>query len=73
MIYLSISHLTPPQLYERVGKRTHEPRSNFNHKKHLSTHLHTLLFLASFYSENTKTYFVSCIHNQNPEKHLPHL
>jgi hypothetical protein len=25
-----------PQLHDRVGKWTHEPRSNFNHKKHLA-------------------------------------
>jgi hypothetical protein len=28
--------LMPPQLHERIGKWTHEPQSNFNHKKHLS-------------------------------------
>jgi hypothetical protein len=35
-------------------------------------HLHTLLFSASFYSENTKTYSLSCIHNQNPKTPLPY-
>jgi hypothetical protein len=52
--------LMPPQLYERVDKWTHEPWSN-------PTHLHTLLFLASFKSKNTKTHLLSCIHLQNPK------
>jgi hypothetical protein len=30
-------------------------------------HLHALLFSASFKSENTKTYLLSCIHLQNPK------
>jgi hypothetical protein len=33
---ISALRLMPPQLHERVGKWTHKPRSNFNHKKHLS-------------------------------------
>jgi hypothetical protein len=32
----STLRLMPPQLNERVGKWTHEPQSNLNHKKHLS-------------------------------------
>jgi hypothetical protein len=45
MFWSSILCLTPPQLYERVGKWTHEPRSNFNHKKHLSSAFtHTFIF-----------------------------
>jgi hypothetical protein len=36
MFWSSALHLMPPQLYERVDKWTHETRSNFNHKKHLS-------------------------------------
>jgi hypothetical protein len=36
MFRSSILRLMPPQLYERVDKCTHELRSNFNHKKHLS-------------------------------------
>jgi hypothetical protein len=32
-------------------------------------HLYTLLFSASFYSENTKIYLLSCTHNPNPKKH----
>jgi hypothetical protein len=40
-----ILRLMPPQLYERVHKWTHEPRSNFNHKKHLfNTFIHTFIF-----------------------------
>jgi hypothetical protein len=35
-------------------------------------HLYTLLFSASFYSENTKIYLLSCTHNQNPKTSLPH-
>jgi hypothetical protein len=33
------------------------------------THLHKLLFSAPFYSKNTKTYLLSCTHNQNPKNH----
>jgi hypothetical protein len=41
----STLHLMPPQLRERVGKCTHEPRSNLNHKKHLSnTFTRTFIF-----------------------------
>jgi hypothetical protein len=32
-----------------------------------STHLPSLLFSASLYSENAKTYLLSCTHNQNPK------
>jgi hypothetical protein len=32
----SALRLMPLQLHERVGKWTHEPQSNLNHKKHLS-------------------------------------
>ena len=39
MIWTFISHwwtgFCPPQLYERIVKWTHEPRSTFYHKKHL--------------------------------------
>jgi hypothetical protein len=38
----------------------------------LLTHLHTLLFSAPFYSENTKIYLLSCTNNQNPKTLLPH-
>jgi hypothetical protein len=45
MFRSSILRLMPPQLYERVDKWTHEPRSNFNHKKHLSNvFTHTFIF-----------------------------
>jgi hypothetical protein len=45
MFWSSILRLMPPQLYERVDKWTHEPQSNFNHKKHLSnTFIHTFIF-----------------------------
>jgi hypothetical protein len=36
IFWSSILRLMLPQLHERVGKWTHKPRSNFNHKKHLS-------------------------------------
>jgi hypothetical protein len=36
------------------------------------THLHALLFSASFYSENTKTYLLSRIHIK-PKKYLSHI
>jgi uncharacterized membrane protein YdbT with pleckstrin-like domain len=41
----SILHLMPSQLYERIDKWTHEPRSKFNHKKHISnTFTRTFIF-----------------------------
>jgi hypothetical protein len=44
----------PPHLYERVEEWTHEPLSNFNHKKHL---LLDFAFSALIKSENTKNIF----------------
>jgi hypothetical protein len=45
MFWLSILRLIPPQLYERVDKWIHEPRSNFNYKKHLfNAFTHTFIF-----------------------------
>jgi hypothetical protein len=35
-------------------------------------HLHTLLFSAPFYYENTKKYLLSCTDNQNSKTPLPH-
>jgi hypothetical protein len=46
----SILRLMPPQLHERVGKWTHEPRSSFNHKKHLSDAFkHSFIFNIIFF------------------------
>jgi hypothetical protein len=39
-----------------VDKWIHEPRSNFNHKKHLFNTFIRTLFSALIKSENTKTY-----------------
>jgi hypothetical protein len=64
--------LMPPQLHERVGKWTHEPRSNLNHKKHLFDTSICTLISALNYSKNIKTYLLPCIHIQNPKTSLPH-
>jgi hypothetical protein len=67
MFRSSILRLLPPQLCERVEKWTHEPRSNFNHKKHLSNTFTCILISALIKSENTKTYLLSCNHTKNPK------
>jgi hypothetical protein len=52
--------LMPPQLHERVGKWTHQPRSNLNHKKHLFDTSICTLISALNYSKNTKhIYFLA--------------
>jgi hypothetical protein len=62
----------PPQLRERVGKWTHEPVSNFIHKKHLSdAFTHSFIFSTILFRKY-KTYLLSCSHNQNPKTPLPH-
>jgi hypothetical protein len=46
----STFNLMPPQFNERVGKWTHEPRPNLNHKKHLSnTFICTFIFSAKLF------------------------
>jgi hypothetical protein len=58
-ILSKLSHLScflmTPQLYERVDKWTHEPRSILNHKKHLSIAF-TFSALNKF-ENNKKRYF----------------
>jgi hypothetical protein len=49
----------PPQLYKRLDKWTHEPQSNFNHKKHIFNASRVLLFSSLIKSENSKTYLLS--------------
>jgi hypothetical protein len=60
MFRSSILRLMPPQLRERVGKWTHEHRSNFNHKKHLSdTFTRSFIFSTILFRKykNTFTFF----------------
>jgi hypothetical protein len=56
-----------PQLYERVDKWTHKPRSILNHKKHLSIAF-TFSALNKF-ENNKKDTFDN--HTQNPKTTLP--
>jgi hypothetical protein len=47
--------LMPPQFNERVGKCTHEPRSNLNHKKHISnTFTCTFIFSTKLFKKIQK-------------------
>jgi hypothetical protein len=60
--------LMPPQLHERVGKWTHEPRSNLNHKKHISdTFICTFIFSTKLFRKykNIFTYLHTHIKPQN--------
>jgi hypothetical protein len=67
LIRLSILCLMPPQLYERVDEWTHEPRSNFKHKKRLSNACTCLLIfiftsLQSYPKPKTPlSHHISCI------------
>jgi hypothetical protein len=46
MFWSSALRLMPPQHQERVGKWTHEPWSNLNHKKHLyDAFTHLFIFI----------------------------
>jgi hypothetical protein len=61
--------LMPPQFNERVGKRTHEPRSNLNHKKHLSnTFICTSIFSTKLFRKY-KNIFTS-LHTQLKPKNI---
>jgi hypothetical protein len=60
--------LMPPQLHERVGKWTHEPRSNLNNKKHLSdTFICTFIFSTKLFwkYKNIFTYLHTHIKPKN--------
>jgi hypothetical protein len=60
--------LRPLHLYERVVKWTHEPRSNFNHKKQISTPLLSFIFAKLIKWGNAK-YFIISTHIST-QKHL---
>jgi hypothetical protein len=69
MFWSSILLLMPPQLYERVDKWTHDPRSNFNHKKHLSnTFIHTFIFSIKLFRKYKNIYFL--VFPYKTQKHL---
>jgi hypothetical protein len=59
----------PSQLHERVGKWTHEPRSNLNHKKHLSdTFICTFIFSTKLFRKY-KNIFTS-LHTHTKSKNI---
>jgi hypothetical protein len=65
----SALRLMPPQFNERVVKRTHEPRSNLNHKKHLSnTFICTFIFSTKLFRKY-KNIFTS-LHTQLKPKNI---
>jgi hypothetical protein len=61
--------LMPPQLHERVGKWTHEPRSNLNHKKHFfDTFICTFIFSTKLF-QKYKNIFTS-LHTHTKPKNI---
>jgi hypothetical protein len=61
--------LMPPQFNQRVGKWTHEPRCNLNHKKHLSnTYACTFIFSIKLFRKY-KNLFTS-LHTQPKPKNI---
>jgi hypothetical protein len=69
MFRSSALSLMPPQFNERVGKWTHEPRSNLNHKKHLSdTFICTFIFSSKLFRKY-KNIFTS-LHTQQKPKNI---
>jgi hypothetical protein len=65
----SALRLMPPQFNERVGKWTHEPRSNLHHKKHLSnTFICTFIFSTKLFRK-CKNIFTS-LHTQLKPKNI---
>jgi hypothetical protein len=64
----SILGLMPPQLYERVGKWTHEPRSNFNHMKPLSNAF-TFTFFQHHFILKIQKYIYFLAYTTKTQKH----
>jgi hypothetical protein len=67
MFRSSILRLMPPQLYERVGKWTHEPQSNFNHKKHFSNAFARTFIFSIILFQKYKNIF-TFLHTQSKSK-----
>jgi hypothetical protein len=64
--------LMPPQFNERVGKWVHEPRSNLNHKKHLSnTFACTFIFSTKLFRKYKKIF--TSLHTQPKPKNIIHI
>jgi hypothetical protein len=59
----------PPQFNERVGKWTHEPRSNLNHKKHLSKTFAYIFIFSTKLFRKYKDIFIS-LHTQPKPKNI---
>jgi hypothetical protein len=69
----SALRLMPPQLRERVGKWTHEPRSNFNHKKHFSdAFTHSFIFSTILFRKY-KNIFTFLHKTTKTQKHYYHI
>jgi hypothetical protein len=65
----SALRLMPPQLHERVGKWTHEPRSNFNHKKHLSDSFTYSFIFSTILCWKYKKHIYFLAHTTKTQKH----
>ena len=55
-------------LKERIVKWTHEPRSNFNHKKHLSIAFILLFIRCTILIQKYKNTFLSYLHSKPQNK-----
>ena len=61
-----------PRYQERVHLWNHEPRSIFNHKKHLSNNFYPLYIFCHLKIRKYKNTFTSCIHNTKPKNIIHH-
>jgi hypothetical protein len=69
MFRSSALRLMPPQFNKRVGKWTHEDRSNLNHKKHLpNIYICTFIFSTKLFRKY-KNIFTS-LHTQQKPKNI---
>ena len=61
-----------PRYKERVHLWNHEPRSIFNHKKHLSNHFYHFTIFCHLKIRKYKNTFTSCIHNTKHKNIIHH-
>jgi hypothetical protein len=69
MFWSSALRLMPPQHHERVGKWTHEPRSNLSHKKHLfDEFIHSFIFNIILFRKYKNIF--TFLHTQSKPKNI---
>jgi hypothetical protein len=70
----SALRLMPPQYHERVGKWTHEPQANLNHKKHIfNAFTHSFIFSQHHFIPKIEKYIHSLAHTTKTQKHHYHI